>query len=77
MRFKGKVACVTGASSGIGRACGLRFREECASVFAVARRQERLAADFEHYAVCDIRDEQQVRSAVERCVAALGGIDIL
>lgn len=77
MRFKGKVAFVTGASSGIGRACGLRFREEGASVFAVARREERLAADFQHYAVCDIQDDEQVCAAVERCVETFGRIDFL
>ena len=77
MRFKGKVAFVTGASSGIGKACAMRFREEGASVFAVARRVERLQGTFEDYAACDVRDDGQVRSAVEACVEALGRIDLL
>lgn len=77
MRFHDKVAFVTGASSGIGRACGQRFLEEGASVFAVARREARLKANFEHYVRADVRDEEQVRAAVDRCVKTFGRIDIL
>ncbi|NIR43569.1 MAG: SDR family oxidoreductase [Gemmatimonadetes bacterium] len=77
MRFTDKVVFVTGASSGIGKACGLRFQEEGASVFGVARREERLAESFEHYAVCDVRDDDQVRAAVDACVGAFEGIDFL
>ncbi len=77
MRFSGKVALVTGASSGIGRACGKRFEEEGASVFGVGRRRERLKESFEHYAVADVRDEDQVRAAVESCVDAFDRIDLL
>jgi NAD(P)-dependent dehydrogenase (short-subunit alcohol dehydrogenase family) len=77
MRFKGKVAFVTGASSGIGRACGIRFQEEGAQVFAVARREERLKALFPNHAVADVRDDAQVAAAAARCVATLGRIDYL
>lgn len=77
MRFEGKVALVTGASSGIGRACGERFQQEGAAVFGLARREERLAASFEHYAVCDIRDDDGVGAAVRRCAEELGRIDYL
>lgn len=77
MGFEGRVAFVTGGSSGIGRACGVRFHEEGAQVFAVARREERLTERFEHYAVADVRDEEQVGAAVRRCVDELGRIDYL
>lgn len=77
MRFRDKVAFVTGASSGIGRACGRRFQEEGASVFAVARRTGRLEREFEHYAAVDVRDEDGVQGAVAECVQTLGGIDYL
>ncbi len=77
MRFRGKVALVTGASSGIGRACGIRLQQEGASVFALARRKERLAELFDSYAVADVREEDQVRAAIESCVAAFGRIDVL
>ena len=42
-RFNGKIAIVTGAASGIGRAIAGRFFEEGASVFAVDRNPETLA----------------------------------
>jgi NAD(P)-dependent dehydrogenase (short-subunit alcohol dehydrogenase family) len=77
MRFRDKVAFVTGASSGIGRACAARFEEEGASVFAVARRAERLAGTFEHHAIADLRSDEQARAAVENCVEQLGRIDYL
>ncbi len=41
-RFRGQRVLVTGASSGIGRACVVRFAAEGARVFAWARRRERL-----------------------------------
>ncbi len=77
MRFKGKFAFVTGASSGIGRASALRFLEEGASVFAIARREDRLQGTFDNYAIADVRDDAQVRAAVEECVQAFGRIDYL
>ena len=38
-RVEGKVALITGASSGIGRECMVMFAREGATVFGVARRQ--------------------------------------
>ena len=77
MRFRGKVAFVTGASSGIGRACAARFAEEGAAVFGIARREGRLSAALDHYAAADVSDEAQVRAAVSACVKELGRIDYL
>ena len=77
MPFNGKVAFVTGASSGIGRACGVRFAAEGASVFAVARREGRLREAFDDYAPADLCDAGQVRAAVEKCIDTFGRIDYL
>jgi len=77
MRFRDRVAFVTGASSGIGRACAARFEEEGARVFGIARREERLAENLEYYATADVTDEEQVRAAVTACAERLGRIDYL
>lgn len=83
-RFRGKSVLVTGASSGIGRACALRFAVEGARVIAWARRRERLdqladeirarpgdhgAAGDVATAAVDVRD----RAAVDAAAAALRG----
>lgn len=84
--LKDKVALVTGASSGIGRATCLRLAEEGARVAALGRRVERLeqlvaeidAAGGKAIGVpTDITVPQQCRAAVDRVIAELGGIDIL
>ncbi|UCC71761.1 MAG: glucose 1-dehydrogenase [Gemmatimonadota bacterium] len=77
MRFADKVAFVTGASSGIGRACATRFEEEGAAVFAVARREDRLKGTFDHYTIADLRSDQAARAAVDSCVERLGRVDYL
>lgn len=86
MPLAGRVALVTGASQGIGRACALRLAKTGASVALVARNQEKLqkvvseitnaggkAAIF----VADVGEEEQVKSAFKDAIAQLGKIDIL
>jgi NAD(P)-dependent dehydrogenase (short-subunit alcohol dehydrogenase family) len=82
--FDGKVALVTGASSGMGLATARAFAEAGAAV-ALADRDERAlrAAVAEmksdgHKAigvVCDVADEPQVAAMVERTVATFGRLD--
>jgi NAD(P)-dependent dehydrogenase (short-subunit alcohol dehydrogenase family) len=83
-RFRGKVAFVTGAASGIGSACVLRFAEEGASVAAFdvhAQGDERCiraakCAHGFHFANGDVRSEQSVALAVASVKERFGRIDV-
>lgn len=80
-----KVAIVTGASSGIGRATAALFAREGASVVVTARRRaelDELVAAIEARggrAVAlagDVRDESHARALVELAVERFGGLDV-
>lgn len=84
MRFSEKVAVITGAGSGIGRAATLRLAGEGATVFAVDVDRARLAETVElseanqvtaH--VADLSDPEACRAAVAACAAEHGRIDVL
>jgi NAD(P)-dependent dehydrogenase (short-subunit alcohol dehydrogenase family) len=81
----GKVAIVTGASSGIGRAAALLFAQNGARVVMGARRQAELdslvaqihAAGGEAHSVAgDVRDEAYAQRLVQRAVEHFGGLDV-
>lgn len=85
-RLNGKIALVTGASRGIGRATAKLFAGEGAKVAVLSRTAasvEAVVAEIEAaggtaLAVpADIGDADQVKAAVEKVVAAYGGLDIL
>jgi NAD(P)-dependent dehydrogenase (short-subunit alcohol dehydrogenase family) len=68
-RLAGKVAIVTGAGSGIGKATVELFRREGATVVGADLK----GADFE----CDAGDEDQVRALVEHTIRDFGGLDVM
>jgi citronellol/citronellal dehydrogenase len=91
--LRGRVAVITGASRGIGKALALRLAEEGAQVVIAARSEqstERLPGSIHETADAvrrrsgqalavkvDVRDEDAIRNLIERTVAEFGRLDIL
>jgi meso-butanediol dehydrogenase / (S,S)-butanediol dehydrogenase / diacetyl reductase len=86
MRLAGKAVVLTGASTGIGRACALRFaREGARLVLADVRDDEgnALRAEIERaggtalYVRTDVASRADNEHAIDRCVERYGSIDVL
>lgn len=86
MKLDGKVAVVTGAGSGMGRAIALAYAREGAKIVvadlnldaANAVAGEIASAGSDAIAVqTDVRDQAQAQAMVDAAVARFGGIDIL
>ena len=82
-RVDGKIAIVTGAASGIGRACAQRLAGEGARVIATDRDEPgatrvatELGAPHVSHAL-DVTDEVGWKTAVDFAVATFGRVDIL
>ena len=93
MSFSNRTAFITGASRGIGKAIALKLAAEGANIVIAAKSttenpklggtiysaaEEVEKAGGKALAIqCDIRDESQVKEAVQKAVEKFGGIDIL
>lgn len=82
-RLEGKVAIVTGAASGIGRASVEKFVAEGARVVAADLQEEKGRAleaelgDAVRFLACDVAHEDEVAALVQLAVDAFGGLDAL
>ncbi len=81
-RYEGRVAIVTGAASGIGRAVAARLIAEGAKVSVWDRDESSLSQTATelgaaNQVVVDVTDFEQVSHATDRAASALGKIDIL
>ncbi|HOP05948.1 MAG TPA: SDR family NAD(P)-dependent oxidoreductase [candidate division Zixibacteria bacterium] len=78
-----KVVLITGASSGIGRACAEKFAEEGARLILAARRKERLIELARklntpvHIIELDVTNRQAVETALKNLPADFAAIDVL
>ncbi|MGA8428822.1 MAG: 3-oxoacyl-[acyl-carrier-protein] reductase [Candidatus Sulfotelmatobacter sp.] len=86
MSHSGRVALITGASQGIGRACALKLAATGATLALAARNQEKLAELMTEITAAggkadvfplDVADEEQVKSAAKTIIGEFGKIDIL
>jgi NAD(P)-dependent dehydrogenase (short-subunit alcohol dehydrogenase family) len=84
--LKGRIAVITGGSSGIGEGCAYLFAKAGAHVFISARREDRLKSVCEKiekeggrcgYFAADLTLEDNCKSMVQACVERFGGMDVL
>ena len=79
----GRVACITGASSGLGRRCADALAAAGAAVVGVARREDMLAewaasgAGERAYVAADLMDEAGLDALCEKVVMPFGAPDII
>src|SRR4030042_5341180 len=87
MRLRGKVALITGASRGIGRATAIRFAEEGASIVVnflqnvdSATEVKNLTEDMGGKAIAvkaDVVNRKEVKEMVDKTLEHFGRLDIL
>lgn len=83
-RLNGRIALVTGASSGLGRRFALVLAGEGARVVVAARRKDKLealvkeiGADKALAVACDVTDEASIKAAFDAAEAKFGVVDTL
>lgn len=84
MNFEGKVALITGGSSGIGRAAARAFAKYGAKVIVAARREDKsqdvitqicdLGGDA-HFIKVDVKNPDEIRSLIDKTVEHYGHLD--
>src|SRR6202167_4545794 len=86
MTLSGRVALITGASQGIGRACALKLAASGATLAVAARNQEKLSELVQQIEAnggkafafpVDVADEEQIKTAFKAALGQLGKVDIL
>ena len=87
MMVTGKVALVTGAGQGIGRAIAVELARHGAAGVVVADRDRRTAEETaelvraagaqSHSLICDLRDRDQIAAMVEEAATRFDGLDVL
>ncbi len=84
--FAGRVAAITGAGAGMGRAHALLLAERGAAIVVqdivadaaqATAEQVRAAGGTAHVAVCDVADRTAIMHALQAAERALGSIDVL
>jgi NAD(P)-dependent dehydrogenase (short-subunit alcohol dehydrogenase family) len=83
--FIGKVAFVTGAATGIGRATALAFAREGASVVVADVSKDRIdetaalankAGAKAHAVKCDVTQEAEIKNALDETIKVFGRLDL-
>ena len=74
---EGRVALITGASSGIGAAAARALAAGGAKLALASRRADDLGIDGALARSCDVRDASQVDAFVAEAVERFGGLDIV
>ncbi|MGB3714454.1 MAG: SDR family NAD(P)-dependent oxidoreductase [Candidatus Promineifilaceae bacterium] len=85
-RFANKIVVITGAASGIGKACAARFAEEGANIACLdisTEANEKAAGECRELGVeamalhCDVTDPESIKTAVKATMERWGQIDTL
>lgn len=85
-KFKNKVVIITGASSGIGKACAFEFSEKGATVVLAARREDKLRKIKENISKqggkalvikTDVKEIDDCKNLIDKTVDKYGKIDVL
>lgn len=75
--LSGKVAVITGASTGIGAALARRLHDASAKVVLASRSGTDLGLEGAVGLSCDVRDTAQVQTLVETALSSFGRLDML